>query len=108
MFKQPYVYDAPLLIICCANPLLYPKPIEVDDKSENYAHIDLSIASSFLVLQATELGLGTVFVAWMDRKKIRKILNIPKEYIIPFAISIGYPDEEPSKKSRKDLNEIVF
>lgn len=108
VFKQSYVYDAPLLIICCADPSLYPKPIEVDDKSENYAHIDLSIASSFLVLQATELGLGTVFVAWMHREKIRKILKIPKNYIIPFAIAIGYPAEKPTQKPRKDLNEIMF
>jgi len=107
-FKQPFVYDAPLIIICCSNPSLYPKPIEVDDKSENYAHEDLSIASSFLVLQATELGLGTVFVAWMHREKIKKILKLPKNYIIPFAILIGYPAEEPAQKPRKDLNEIIF
>ncbi|MFH1978357.1 MAG: nitroreductase family protein, partial [Candidatus Aenigmatarchaeota archaeon] len=66
-FKQPFVYDAPLIIICCADPSQYPESVDVDDSPENYALIDLSIASSFLTLRATELGLGTVFVAWIYR-----------------------------------------
>lgn len=107
-FKQPFVYDAPLIIICCANPKQYPKRVDVDDSPENYALIDLSIASSFLVLRATELGLGTVFVAWVYRDRIKKILNIPEEYIIPFVLPIGYPAEDPKPKARKELNEIIF
>lgn len=107
-FKQPYVNDAPLIIVCCADPAQYPKSAEVDERPENYAYIDLSIAASFLVLRATELGLGTVFVAWIYRDKIKEILNIPKNYIIPFVIPVGYPAEDPNPKPRKDLNEIVL
>ncbi len=108
VFKQPFVYDAPLIIVCCANPKAYPARVDVDDSPENYALIDLSIASSFLVLQATELGLGTVFVAWIYRDKIKELLNIPKEYIVPFVLSIGYPAEVPNAKIRKKLGEIIF
>ena len=108
VFRQDYVYDAPLIIICCADPTQYPESVDVDANPNNYAHIDLSIATSFLVLRATELGLGSVFVAWIYRDKIKKILNIPEHYIIPFVIPIGYPAEEPKQKSRKDLGEIVF
>lgn len=108
VFKQPYVYDAPLIIVCCANPELYPPSVDVDKPSEDYALIDLSIASSFLALRATELGLGSVFVAWIRRDKIKEVLNIPKEYIIPFVLPIGYPAEDPSPKPRKKLNEIRF
>lgn len=107
-FKQPFVNDAPLIIICCADPSQYPKSTEVDVSPNDYAYIDLSIATSFLVLRATELGLGTVFVAWIYRDKIKEILNIPKNYIIPFVIPVGYPAEDPNTKPRKDLNEIVL
>lgn len=107
-FKQPFVNDAPLIIICCADPSLYPKSTDIDETSTNYAYIDLSIAASFLVLRATELGLGTVFVAWIYRDKIKKILNLPKNYIIPFVIPIGYPSEDPMPKPRKDLKEIIL
>src|SRR3990167_2689785 len=59
VFKQPFVNEAPLIIVCCADPSQYPKSVDVDQSSENYAYIDLSIVASFLVLRATELGLGT-------------------------------------------------
>ena len=108
VFKQPFVNDAPLIIICCADPAQYPKSADVDETPTNYAYIDLSIAASFLVLRATELGLGTVFVAWIYRDKIKEILNIPKKYIIPFVIPVGYPAEDPISKPRKNLNEIIF
>ncbi|MDD4900607.1 MAG: nitroreductase family protein [Patescibacteria group bacterium] len=107
-FKQSYVNDAPLIIICCADPSQYPKSTDVDETPVNYAYIDLSIATSFLVLRATELGLGTVFVAWIYRDKIKEVLNIPENYIIPFVIPVGYPDEDPRPKPRKDLKEIII
>jgi len=107
-FKQPFVYDAPLIIVCCADPKQYPERVDVDDTSENYAIIDLSIASSFLVLRSTELGLGSVFVAWIYRDKIKEILNIPKDYIVPFVILIGHPAEDPPVKPRKELGELIF
>lgn len=107
-FKQPFVNEAPLIIVCCADPGQYPKSADVDESPGNYALIDLSIATSFLILRATELGLGTVFVAWIYRDKIRKVLNIPKNYIIPFVIPIGYPAENPAPKSRKDLSDILI
>jgi len=107
-FKQDFVNDAPLIIICCADPSQYPKSADVDESPINYAYIDLSIAASFLVLRATELGLGTVFVAWIYRDKIKEILNIPKNYIIPFVIPVGYPAENPAPKPRKNLDEIIL
>jgi nitroreductase len=107
-FKQPYVYEAPLIIVCCANPRLYPESTDVDLPPEHYAMIDLAIATSFLTLRATELGLGCVFVAWIYRDKIKEVLGIPKEYIIPFVIPIGYPAEDPIRKGRKDLKDIMF
>ena len=108
VFKRPFVNDAPLIIICCADPAQYPESADVDETPIHYAYIDLAIAASFLVLRATELGLGTVFVAWIYRDKIKEILNIPKNYIIPFVIPVGYPAENPIPKPRKDLKEIIL
>ncbi|MBU0898350.1 MAG: nitroreductase family protein [Nanoarchaeota archaeon] len=107
-FEQPFVYDAPLIIVCCADSKQYPERKNADSSPEDYALIDLSIAASFLVLRATELGLGSVFVAWIYADKVRKILGIPEEYIIPFVLPIGYPAEDPDPRSRKDLDEILF
>ncbi len=107
-FKRPFINEAPLIIVCCADPSEYPESADVDETPVNYAYIDLSIAASFLVLRATELGLGTVFVAWIYRDKIKELLNIPQHYIMPFVIPVGYSAEEPAPKPRKDLKEIII
>jgi len=108
VFKQLYVYEAPLIIVCCADPSQYPQRVKVDETHDDYARIDLSIAASFLVLRATELGLGSVFVAWIHRDKIKEVLNIPKNFIVPFVIPIGYPAEDPKPRERKKLDDIIL
>ena len=109
IFLQNFVYDAPVTIVCCTDPNAYKKRNEdLDDANNMRAIRDLSIASAFIVLQATELGLGTCYVGWLEKEKIKDILDIPKEYIIPYVITVGYADETPSPRDRKSLDEITF
>lgn len=39
---------------------------------------------------------------------IKELLNIPKEYIIPFILALGYSAEDPVSRGRKELKDIVF
>jgi len=107
-FQQAFVSRAPLIIVCCVNPNEYPSIENQEAKMKEYALIDLSIASAFLNLRATELGLGVTFIGLIDDKKIRKVLNISKDYLLPYVLTVGYPDEDPSERPRKKLKEIVF
>jgi nitroreductase len=109
IFMQGFVYEAPVTIVCCADPHAYKKSVTGFDMTNDTRAIrDLSIAASFLVLRATELGLGTCFVGWVDKEKIKDVLNIPKEYIVPYVITLGYPDEKPAKRPRKNIKEILL
>lgn len=106
IFIQKEMYDAPVIIVCCADKEVYSKhSITRYEISMNL--INLSISSAFLVLRATELGLGTCFVAWVNKEKIKKLLKIPEEIIVPYVIIMGYPAEKPKPRSRKKLNEII-
>jgi nitroreductase len=108
VFKQPYLYNAPSIMVCCADPKQYPKSTDVDETPEKYAYIDLSIAAAFMTLRATELGLGSVFVAWIYRNKLKQALGIPMDYLVPFVIPFGYPAEDPKPKPRKKLSELII
>jgi nitroreductase len=105
VFVREWVYEAPVIIVCCAEKAYSPNSIK--EHEENMSLINLSLASAFLVLRATELGLGTCFVAWADKDKIKKILGIPEDIVIPYVIAMGYPDEKPESRERKKLNEIM-
>ena len=113
VFKQEFVCTAPVIIFCCYNTSAYNDGTVEDDiifgtDRKIRAIRDLSIASSFLVLRAHELGLGTCYIGWIDNIKAKKILNISARYEILFAISVGYPNEYPPSRPRKSLEEIII
>jgi nitroreductase len=69
--------------------------------------VDVSIACSFMILQAYELGLGTCWIGAFEEDEVKKILEIPKEVRAVAMTPLGNPSEPPSQKFRKSLNEIV-
>lgn len=74
-----------------------------------YAYtVDLSIAVSFMILEATELGLGTCWLGAYDEDEVKKILNIPDEIRVPVMFTLGYANENPGPRPRKDINEILW
>jgi len=111
VFKQDFVYEAPVIIVCCGNPEAYPKAKlepEFDDLYKIRAVRDVSIASQNLVLRATELGLGTCYIGWGHKDIIKKVLGVPKNYVVPFVITLGYPAERPKARPRKSIKEFLF
>ena len=81
---QEYIKDAPVLII----------PIATDQAALPVQ--DLSIATAHMFLQATELGLGSVWKNLMPEweEKVKEILNVPKEFRMINVIPLGFPNEE--------------
>ena len=82
-------------------------------KTEDYysTEIDGSIVTTHIILEAHDLGLGSVVVRSFQTQELKKLFNIP-ENIIPIALlPIGYPKEgtKPSKLhfKRKDIKEMV-
>ena len=109
LIRDKWVYDAPVIIVCCANPKAYVKWVKGwDDPNEIRAIRDLSIASSYLVLRATELGLGTCYCGWIKHNEIKGVLGIPEHFIVPYVIALGYPAEKPNARPRKRIEEILF
>lgn len=108
VFKNPFVYTAPLIIVCCCETDVYPLCAEDNFNTRELAIGDISIASQNLVLRATELGLGSCYVGLLSKEKIKQILKIPKRYVIPHVISIGYPSEKPADAERKNIDDILL
>jgi nitroreductase len=109
IFEQDFVYQAPVLIVCCADVQSYMQGIKGwSEENQNRALRDLSIASAFLVLRATELGLATCYVGWMKKDRIKDVLGIPRHYIVPFVIAVGYANEQPEPLPRKSIDEVLL
>jgi len=63
------------------------------DISKNF-WCDHGIASQSMLLGAREKGLAGCMIAAINRRKLRKILNIPPEYKILLVLAIGKPKEK--------------
>ena len=60
-----------------------------------------------IALAAVEEGLGSCWIGAFDQQKLAEYIGLPKEKVITVCIAIGYPDESPSARSRKKLEELV-
>jgi nitroreductase len=75
-------------------------------KRIDYHLIDAGIAGEHFVLRAAELGLGTCWIGWFDKKKAKRILDIPSTWDVPALITVGFPAGEPKPKDRPLASEI--
>jgi nitroreductase len=99
---QKFVAEAPVLIAACSTESNTIMPCG------QYAYtVDLSIALSFMILQATELELGTCWLGAYNESQVKTILGIPDDIRVVGMIVIGYPDEKPGARPRKTMETIV-
>ena len=77
-------------------------------KSQNYAQMDLGMATQNLCLMAAEQGLGTCILGWFEEKNIKKLLHIPAGRRVRLVISVGYPETDKIRsKIRKNIDDIL-
>jgi len=76
--------------------------------SINYNEIDSGIAGEHLVLQASEMGIGSCWIGWFKEKEIKKIMDIPKNFKIVSVIALGFPEKKGAPARKKSISEIMF
>jgi nitroreductase len=97
--KCANVYGAPLAIIVCADHnATWKRPID----NKDIADIDVSIVTDHMMLEATELGLGTVWICYFDPEVLRKEFNIPEGVEAVNILAIGYDAGESLSPNRHD------
>jgi nitroreductase len=107
--KGANVHGAPLAIIVVGDhEAAWKRPY--DNKTS--VDIDASIVTDHIVLAATELGLGTLWVCYFDPEIIRQEFNIPAQIEPINIIGVGYAAGEAKSpdrhnETRKPLNEFI-
>jgi len=103
-YKAEWFQQAPMVIVVCANE----KTAWKRSDGLNYWVVDAAIAMQNIVLVASELGLGTCWIGAFDEGKLRKALNIPKDYKIVAMTPIGYANEQKEPTTdRKPIEAIL-
>lgn len=114
-FNLTWAPSAPVLILGVANT-----QFERNGNPNPYALYDLGAATSYLTLEAAELGLTSHQLAGFDHAAMREHFEIPASYALGCVVALGYQGEptalanetliarEHQPRQRKPLNELVF
>jgi len=86
---------APMAVAICADPALSRRYVE-----------DGCIAAYHFLLAAWCLGLGTCWIAAMDRDDVKEMLDIPRDHYIATITPLGYPTQ--LNKPAPDRKEVSW
>ncbi|MEE0775625.1 MAG: nitroreductase family protein [Bacillota bacterium] len=104
--KCANIYGAPLAIVVCADlEEAWTRPFD----GKQTGDMDASIVTDQMMMAATELGLGSLWVCYFQPDVLREELHIP-DHIEPINIlALGYEaDSNAPQKRRKALSETVY
>jgi len=87
----------------------FPACIAVFTEDVKHHLEDGSNATTYIMLAAKELGLGTCWIGSYGKpytSDVKKLLNVPEKYKLVSMVTIGYPAENPHP-DKKELDAVI-
>jgi nitroreductase len=111
---QMWMMTAPVFIVCVGameSRIEDTKDLRVDEdsSSEELKQIirDTAISIEHIVLEAEAEGLSTCWIAWFTQDEIRPVLGIPEDKYVVAILTVGYADEMPLQRPRRELEQLI-
>lgn len=106
MGMNKFATQAPVLIVVSEENYSKSAALGAKLKNNDFRSIDIGIAVAYLTAAATEQGLSTCILGWLDDDKLRSICGLKQT--VRLVITLGYAaDETVRPKKRKDMEELV-
>lgn len=101
-------YVPAAFLVCCDRNETWIRPM--DGKSSG--DIDVSIVTTHMMLEATQLGLGSIWVMYWDPEKMRTEFGLPENLEPTALLIVGYRAADahprPGHLHRKTKEEILL
>ncbi len=101
--RARWFMQAPIVICICG----ISSQSWVRRDGRTYSDIDVGIVMDHLVLAATDLGLGTCWVAGFHLEAARDVLHLPDDVEPIIFTPLGYPDDQLMPKNHRPMDELV-
>lgn len=92
----PMLFNAPMALLVGFDDRLSAKGAGIGEPDLDLGEHDAVIAGDHMMLQAADLGLGTVWVRGFNKDAIKEVLDLDPHFQPVLLLPIGYP----SKKSK--------
>lgn len=100
-------YNAPMAMLICYDKDISRKAYRFGDDFDG-GPMDVDIVTTMMMLQATELGVGTLWVRGYCTQKLLDTFPMPENIIPVCILLLGYAAEEPKNRTfRKPLEDTV-
>ena len=87
-----FAYNAPVVLLFCADiSKAWKSPAE---HGYNTGEMDVSIVCTHMMLEAWELGIGSVWVRGFDARQVAKAFHLPEQIKPICLLPIGYPSKD--------------
>jgi len=102
-------FKSPLVIILC-----YDRTVSWKRRYDGHdgGPEDVSIVATLMMLQATELGLGTTWIGSFDPAMVKRAYNLPYHIEPVVILPLGYPAEDsqpnPLHFKRDEMKDKIF
>ncbi|MBO7292608.1 MAG: nitroreductase family protein [Clostridia bacterium] len=102
-----FATEAPVLLVISERPYVATAALGARVKKNDYRSIDIGILAAYLTAAATEEGLGTCILGWLDDAEIRELCDLDGQ--VRLVITLGYAGEGDKlrPKKRKELSDLV-
>lgn len=102
-YRADFLLNAPVILVVCA-----------DERRSHERTLESGvIASTYVMLAASALGLGTTYLTAYNLKKplqlreLRRILRMPRKITPVALLPIGYPMTKPSAKKLRTVRAVM-
>ena len=107
--KAARLYGAPTVVIVCAD---HDRAWVRKYDNKQSTDIDASILTDHMMLEATEQGLGSLWVCWFDPKIVKEEFDLPDNLEPINLLALGYSDADEKSADRHgteriDMEELV-
>ena len=96
--NQKWAQDASMIVAVFSQD-----DLDCNIKDRHYSLFDTGLATGFLLLRATELGLVVHPIAGYDQDEVKQILDIPEEMQVIALLVVGEHDQASPKAEKEKI-----
>ena len=109
IYQHAQCYNAPtVLVVTYDTTQKFTSSVNENDSGL----IDTSVILTHMMLEATDLDVGSVWINYFKSEPIHKLLGLSKNKVVAHLLAIGYPSvpfspSDRHKNQRKPIEELV-
>ena len=106
MGMNGFASQAPVMLVISEGSYVKTAALGSKLTGNDYRSIDIGILSAYITAAATDVGLSTCILGWLDSRELQKVCNLKEK--VRLVITLGYAKTDSIRqKKRKELDELV-